>query len=711
MRAIAVAGGFVSGISRLSRAGLLFVSMLLFWLAVATTFAQKHADLAGDWSGALLAGGSSLRLALHVKADPAGRLSVTLDSLDQQAMGLRGSNAMLKGDSFTFEIPSVSGTYNGTLGNDGKSISGTWSQGVPMPLVFTRQRVAQPAELAGDWSGALLAGGSSLRLALHVKADPAGRLSVTLDSLDQQAMGLRGSNAMLKGDSFTFEIPSVSGTYNGTLGNDGKSISGTWSQGVPMPLVFTRQRVAQPAEVVGDWSGALLAGGSSLRLALHVKADPAGRLSVTLDSLDQQAMGLRGSNAMLKGDSFTFEIPSVSGTYNGTLGNDGKSISGTWSQGVPMPLVFTRQRVAQPAEVVGDWSGALLAGGSSLRLALHVKADPAGRLSVTLDSLDQQAMGLRGSNAMLKGDSFTFEIPSVSGTYNGTLGNDGKSISGTWSQGVPMPLVFTRQRVAQPAEVVGDWSGALLAGGSSLRLALHVKADPAGRLSVTLDSLDQQAMGLRGSNAMLKGDSFTFEIPSVSGTYNGTLGNDGKSISGTWSQGVPMPLVFTRQRVAQPAEVVGDWSGALLAGGSSLRLALHVKADPAGRLSVTLDSLDQQAMGLRGSNAMLKGDSFTFEIPSVSGTYNGTLGNDGKSISGTWSQGVPMPLVFTRQRVAQPAEVVGDWSGALLAGGSSLRLALHVKADPAGRLSVTLDSLDQQAMGLRGSNAMLKGDS
>jgi len=111
--------------------------MLLFGLA-AIAFAQKPADVAGDWTGALLAGGGSLRLALHVKADSAGKLSVTLDSLDQHAMGLAGSNAVLKGDSFSFEIPSVSGTYKGIVGDDGNSINGTWSQGVPMPLVFAR---------------------------------------------------------------------------------------------------------------------------------------------------------------------------------------------------------------------------------------------------------------------------------------------------------------------------------------------------------------------------------------------------------------------------------------------------------------------------------------------------------------------------------------------------------------------------------------------
>ena len=113
--------------------------MLLFGLGAASTFAQKPADVVGNWSGALQVDGGLLRLALHVNTDTAGKLSVTLDSLDQNAMGLQGSNAVLKGDSFSFEIPSVSGTYTGTLDGDGKNIRGTWSQGVPLPLVFTRQ--------------------------------------------------------------------------------------------------------------------------------------------------------------------------------------------------------------------------------------------------------------------------------------------------------------------------------------------------------------------------------------------------------------------------------------------------------------------------------------------------------------------------------------------------------------------------------------------
>src|ERR1700722_9336386 len=131
----------------LNRASLLFASMLLVGLGAARTFAQKPADVVGDWSGVLQPSGGSLRLALHVSTDAAGKLRVTLDSLDQNAMGLTGSNAVLQGNSFSFDIPSVRGTYRGTLGNDTKSISGTWSQGVPLPLVFTRQRAAQPKEV------------------------------------------------------------------------------------------------------------------------------------------------------------------------------------------------------------------------------------------------------------------------------------------------------------------------------------------------------------------------------------------------------------------------------------------------------------------------------------------------------------------------------------------------------------------------------------
>ena len=106
-------------------------------------------------------------------------------------------------------------------------------------------------------------------------------------------------------------------------------------------------------------------------------------------------------------------------------------------------------------------------------------------------------------------------------------------------------------------------------------------------------------------------------------------------------------------RQANPTpSVVGVWSGKLQAGGASLLVVLHVTKSDSGALEVALDSPQQGAMGLAGSDVTLNGDKLSFKIPAVNGSYTGTIGADGKTISGTWSQGVPLPLEFTRGNAA-----------------------------------------------------------
>ncbi|MGA8029315.1 MAG: serine hydrolase domain-containing protein [Bryobacteraceae bacterium] len=207
--------------------------------------------------------------------------------------------------------------------------------------------------------------------------------------------------------------------------------------------------------VVGDWEGTLDTGAGSLRLLLHVKADEAGKLSVSLDSIDQGAKGLPGANAVLNGNDFSFDVPSVQGSYKGTLSADAKTLTGTWNQGAPLPLVFKRQETAESngkpvtaSPVDGDWAGVLRAGGVSLRLALHVKAVAVDILDVSLDSLDQGSMGIPCKNAKLQDNTFSFDVPAVNGKYSGTLSGDHSKLTGTWTQGQPLPLEFTRQAAA-----------------------------------------------------------------------------------------------------------------------------------------------------------------------------------------------------------------------------------------------------------------------
>jgi hypothetical protein len=217
----------------------LAASMLLLGVACNS----KPINLAGDWNGVIQMRPQTLRSALHITGNSAGGLSATFDSIDQSAMGIPCDDVVLKGNDFSFAIPAAHGTYQGTLSADGKTITGTWSQGVPLPLVFARQSSAPAGDpaIAGDWSGPLKVPAVTLHLALHVSSLAQGGFSVAMDSLDQGAMGLAGSNVTLNGNEFSFEIPLVRGSYRGTVSADAKTIKGVWGQGTSTPLDFTRQ--------------------------------------------------------------------------------------------------------------------------------------------------------------------------------------------------------------------------------------------------------------------------------------------------------------------------------------------------------------------------------------------------------------------------------------------------------------------------------------
>ncbi|HUB79476.1 MAG TPA: serine hydrolase domain-containing protein [Bryobacteraceae bacterium] len=95
--------------------------------------------------------------------------------------------------------------------------------------------------------------------------------------------------------------------------------------------------------------------------------------------------------------------------------------------------------------------------------------------------------------------------------------------------------------------------------------------------------------------------------------------------------------------------VEGTWMGTLSGGGGKLRVQLHVKSD-GGKLSCAMDSLDQGAMGLPCDSARLEGKKLSFAVPSVKGSWTGTLAENGNELDGTWTQGRDMTLNFTRQQ-------------------------------------------------------------
>ena len=60
-------------------------------------------------------------------------------------------------------------------------------------------------------------------------------------------------------------------------------------------------------------------------------------------------------------------------------------------------------------------------------------------------------------------------------------------------------------------------------------------------------------------------------------------------------------------------------------------------------------SIDQGAMEIKASSVSLDGGTFKLAVDMIGGTYEGKLSADGKTITGTWTQGpTPIPLVLTK---------------------------------------------------------------
>jgi uncharacterized protein (TIGR03435 family) len=106
--------------------------------------AQGRQDVAGDWQGTLVFPGSGgqpgakFRLVLRVSKAADGNWSALNYSIDQGPQPMHTSAVSFHSGTFRFSIPSLGGSYEGQVSADGNTISGAWSQGTKLPLVFVR---------------------------------------------------------------------------------------------------------------------------------------------------------------------------------------------------------------------------------------------------------------------------------------------------------------------------------------------------------------------------------------------------------------------------------------------------------------------------------------------------------------------------------------------------------------------------------------------
>jgi fermentation-respiration switch protein FrsA (DUF1100 family) len=218
--------------------------------------------------------------------------------------------------------------------------------------------------------------------------------------------------------------------------------------------------------------------------------------------------------------------------------------------------------------------------------------------------------------------------------------------------------------VASAQDIVGDWQGALKAGGAELRLVLHITKGEGGELKATLDSVDQGANGIPVSAITLKDSQLNLTVDAVRGTYEGKVNAAGTQIAGTWSQGQPLPLVFeraaspakTEHKPAKPSDIDGAWMGTLDAGAMKLRVVFHITNTEDG-LTATMDSPDQNAKGLPVTSITRDGTALKMELKQMAGRFEGRIDKDLTTIEGTWTQGGSnLPLVLKRVKNAAELE-------------------------------------------------------
>src|SRR5262249_21637358 len=98
-------------------------------------------DISGDWQSTLKAGPQEIRLILQIAKTSGGDWTATMLSIDQspdRGAGISTTSFSAEGSNIKFAIAQIQGSYTGQLRADGKSISGTWMQGQPLPLEFRR---------------------------------------------------------------------------------------------------------------------------------------------------------------------------------------------------------------------------------------------------------------------------------------------------------------------------------------------------------------------------------------------------------------------------------------------------------------------------------------------------------------------------------------------------------------------------------------------
>ncbi|HUI80384.1 MAG TPA: TIGR03435 family protein [Bryobacteraceae bacterium] len=117
---------------------------LMLWivtLAALSGGALFAQTMTGTWQGALKvpqAPNGELRIVIKISVSDADRLKAEMFSIDQGAQPIPATTVTQSGSTLKITVAPINGNYEGKLSADGATITGTWTQGAPLPLTLVK---------------------------------------------------------------------------------------------------------------------------------------------------------------------------------------------------------------------------------------------------------------------------------------------------------------------------------------------------------------------------------------------------------------------------------------------------------------------------------------------------------------------------------------------------------------------------------------------
>ncbi len=213
-------------------------------LAVAWRVQAAAPNPAGHWEGTLKLPNAELAMVVDLERASDGAWIGELDLAEQIAdLPLAGVKVAGLAVSFTARYAPGSPTFEAKLAEDGKTMTGTFTQG-PATGTFELKRTSdakmsprQPANtgevgvLAGIWFGTIETPQAQLRMQMVFVKGADGILTGNIVSVDQGGAEIPIASIARAGDTVRLDVKIIRAFYEGTLSKDGTTMTGKWNQG------------------------------------------------------------------------------------------------------------------------------------------------------------------------------------------------------------------------------------------------------------------------------------------------------------------------------------------------------------------------------------------------------------------------------------------------------------------------------------------------